>query len=138
MSFVENKRNCLSVRAADAGKWIGKYAPTAGLALLCVLTAASVYLGIFVAAERLHAAWAFNTGEETFCVMVCVLMYFGCFVDRKNAAKSIRMFMVLLLCAFLGECHPSWALLGDLVISVATGMAGAMVRNLLWEYGRKK
>ena len=46
--------------------------------------------------------------------------------------------MVLLLCAFLGECHPSWALLGDLVISVATGMAGAMVRNLLWEYGRKK
>ena len=108
MSFVENKRNCLSVRAAYAGKWIGKYAPTAGLALLCVLTAASVYLGIFVAAERLHAAWAFNTGEETFCVMVCVLMYFGCFVDRKNADKSVRMFMVLLLCAgseqFLDIC----------------------------------
>jgi len=46
--------------------------------------------------------------------------------------------LVLLLCLFLGECRPSWALLGDLVISVATGMAGAMVRNLLWESGRKK
>ena len=46
--------------------------------------------------------------------------------------------MVLLLCAFLRECHLTWALLGDLIISIATGMAGAMVRGLAWEYGRKK
>ena len=41
----------------------------------------------------------------------------------------------LILC--VGEFSPSWALVGDLVISVATGMAGAMVKGLLLERQKK-
>ena len=36
----------------------------------------------------------------------------------------------------MGNFSPSWAILGDLIICVATGMAGAMVKGLL--LGRQK
>ena len=41
----------------------------------------------------------------------------------------------LILCT--GGFAPSWALVGDLVISIATGIAGAMVKGLLLDREKK-
>jgi hypothetical protein len=41
------------------------------------------------------------------------------------------------LCLCLGDVSPSWALVGDLIICIATGMAGAMVKGLLLDRQKK-
>ena len=46
--------------------------------------------------------------------------------------------MVLLLGLLLGEMPLTWAILGDFVICIATGMAGGMVRLLLGETKKQK
>ena len=45
--------------------------------------------------------------------------------------------LVAVLCLCTGDVPRSWALMGDLVICIATGMAGAMVRGLLLERSKK-
>ena len=45
--------------------------------------------------------------------------------------------LVVLLCLCTGSFSPSWALAGDLVICIATGMAGAMVKGLLLDKQKK-
>ncbi len=46
--------------------------------------------------------------------------------------------MVLLLGLLLGEMPLTWAILGDFVICIATGMAGGMVRLLVGETKKQK
>ena len=52
-----------------------------------------------------------------------------------GALYDIILVVVLYLC--LNGASQSWALAGDLVISVATGMAGAMVKGLLLDRQKK-
>lgn len=53
------------------------------------------------------------------------------------AGALFEIILVAGLCLCLDEAPLSWALLGDLVISVATGMAGAMVKGLLLDSKKK-
>ena len=52
-------------------------------------------------------------------------------VTGAMAGALFEVILVAGLCLFVGDFTPSWALVGDLVISIATGMAGAMVKGLL-------
>ncbi len=52
-------------------------------------------------------------------------------VTGAMAGGLFEVILVAGLCLFVGDFTPSWALVGDLVISIATGMAGAMVKGLL-------
>ena len=49
------------------------------------------------------------------------------------AGALFDVILVLGLSLCIGDVSLSWALLGDLIISIATGMAGAMVKSLLLE-----
>ena len=62
--------------------------------------------------------------------------------DRTAAAGAVAgalfdviLVIGLMLCA--GDVSPSWALAGDFIISIAGGMAGAMVKGLLLENRQK-
>ena len=58
-------------------------------------------------------------------------------VTGAVAGALFDVILVLGLCLCMGDVTPSWALVGDLVISIATGMAGAMVKGLLLEKQKK-
>ena len=58
-------------------------------------------------------------------------------VTGAVAGALFDVILVLGLCLCIGDVSPSWALVGDLVISIATGMAGAMVKGLLLERQKK-
>lgn len=58
-------------------------------------------------------------------------------VTGAVAGAFFDVILVLGLCLCMGDDTPSWALVGDLVISIATGMAGAMVKGLLLEKQKK-
>ena len=53
------------------------------------------------------------------------------------AGALFDVILVLGLSLCIGDVSLSWALLGDLIISIATGMAGAMVKSLLLENQKK-
>ena len=53
------------------------------------------------------------------------------------AGALFEIILVAGLCLCTAGFSPSWALLGDLIICVATGMAGAMVKGLLLEKQKK-
>ncbi len=53
------------------------------------------------------------------------------------AGALFEVILVLGLSLCIGDMSLSWALLGDLIISIATGMAGAMVKGLLLERQKK-
>ena len=53
------------------------------------------------------------------------------------AGALFEAILILGLCLCMGDFTPSWALLGDLVICIATGMAGAMVKGLLLDRQKK-
>ena len=53
------------------------------------------------------------------------------------AGALFELILILGLSLCMGDLSPSWALMGDLVISVATGIAGAMVKGLLLERQKK-
>ena len=62
--------------------------------------------------------------------------------DRTAATGAVAgaLFEIVFVagrCLCMGDFSPSWALVGDLVICVATGMAGAMVKGLLLEKQKK-
>ena len=52
-------------------------------------------------------------------------------VTGAMAGALFEVILVAGLYLFVGDFTPSWALVGDLVISIATGIAGAMVKGLL-------
>ena len=57
-----------------------------------------------------------------------------------TGAVAGALFQVILaagLCLCTGAFSPSWALVGDLCICIATGMAGAMVKGLLLDRQKK-
>ena len=58
-------------------------------------------------------------------------------VTGAIAGALFEVMMVSALCLCVGGVSPSWALAGDFVISVATGMAGAMVKGLLLDRQKK-
>ena len=58
-------------------------------------------------------------------------------VTGAVAGALFEVILVLGLYLCMGDVTPSWALVGDLVISIATGMAGAMVKGLLLEKQKK-
>ena len=53
------------------------------------------------------------------------------------AGALYESIVIVVLCLCLGDVPVSWALLGDLIICVGTGMAGAMVKGLLLERQKK-
>lgn len=53
------------------------------------------------------------------------------------AGALFEVILVAGLCLCMGDFAPSWALVGDLVICIATGMAGAMVKGLLLDRQKK-
>lgn len=71
----------------------------------------------------------------------------GFFALKKPSERTIftgavagALFEILLvvgLWLFVGDFSPSCSLAGDLIISIATGIAGAMVRGLLLENKKK-
>ena len=71
----------------------------------------------------------------------------GFFALRKPSERSrltgaiagalYQCILMAILCLCIGDLPRSWALLGDLVVCIATGMAGAMVRGLLLQNQRK-
>ena len=52
-------------------------------------------------------------------------------VTGAMAGTLFEVILVAGLCFFVKDFAPSWTLVGDLVISIATGVAGAMVKGLL-------
>ena len=58
-------------------------------------------------------------------------------VTGAIAGALFEVILVTGLSLCVGDVSVSWALLGDLVISVATGMAGAMVKGMLMENQKK-
>ncbi len=71
----------------------------------------------------------------------------GFFALRKTSERASftgavagALFDVLLvvgLCLCMGEMPLSWALVGDFIICIAAGMAGAMVKGLLLDQQKK-
>ena len=53
------------------------------------------------------------------------------------AGVLFEVIMTAGLCIFVGDLSLSWALAGDLVICIATGMAGSMVKGLLLDRKKK-
>ena len=53
------------------------------------------------------------------------------------AGTLFECILIAILCLCTGDVPRSWALAGDMVICIATGMAGAMVRGLLLQNQRK-
>ena len=53
------------------------------------------------------------------------------------AGALYEVLLIAGLCLCLGDVSPSWALVGDLIICTATGMAGAMVKGLLLDRQKK-
>lgn len=53
------------------------------------------------------------------------------------AGALYEVLLIAGLCLCLGDVSPSWALVGDLIICIATGMAGAMVKGLLLDRQKK-
>lgn len=58
-------------------------------------------------------------------------------VTGAVAGGLFEIILVIGLSLALGELPFSWALVGDLIISIVTGMAGAMVKGLLLEKQKK-
>ncbi len=58
-------------------------------------------------------------------------------VTGAVAGALFEIILVLLLCFCTNTYTLNWTLLGDLVISVATGIAGAMVKGLLLDKQKK-
>lgn len=58
-------------------------------------------------------------------------------VSGAIAGALFELILVAGLCLSVGDFTPSWALVGDLIISIATGMAGAMVKGLLLDQQKK-
>ena len=53
------------------------------------------------------------------------------------AGALFEIILVVGLCLCMGDRSTSWALAGDFVICIATGMAGAMVKGLLLDRQKK-
>lgn len=58
-------------------------------------------------------------------------------VTGAVAGALFETILVAGLCACMGELPLSWALVGDFIICIATGMAGAMVKGLLLDRQKK-
>ena len=58
-------------------------------------------------------------------------------VTGAIAGALFEAILVVGLCLCMGELPLSWANLGDLIISIATGMAGSMVKGLLLDRQKK-
>ena len=58
-------------------------------------------------------------------------------VTGAVAGALFEVILVVGLCLCMGELPMSWAIVGDLIISIATGMAGAMVKGLLLDRQKK-
>ncbi len=58
-------------------------------------------------------------------------------VTGAIAGALFEVILVVGLCLLTGDFSPSWALVGDLIISIATGIAGAMVKGLLLDRQKK-
>lgn len=58
-------------------------------------------------------------------------------VTGAVAGALFEVIFVAGLCLCMGELPMSWAIVGDLIISIATGMAGAMVKGLLLDRQKK-
>lgn len=58
-------------------------------------------------------------------------------VTGAVAGALFEVILVAGLCLCMGELPMSWAIVGDLIISIATGMAGAMVKRLLLDRQKK-
>ena len=97
--------------------WFRKWTALCGFLLLCVLTVVSAYLGITIGAARLSPAWAFNVGADVVSIMVCMLLFYGCFSEKQNEDESIRLFMPLLL-------SDAVILFLDILTWLAEGVAG--------------
>ena len=97
--------------------WFRKWTALCGFLLLCVLTVVSAYLGITIGAARLSPAWAFNVGADVVSIMVCTLLFYGCFSEKQNEDESIRLFMPLLL-------SDAVILFLDILTWLAEGVAG--------------
>ena len=52
-------------------------------------------------------------------------------VTKAVAGALLQVVLSVVLCLCAGQVSLSWALVGDLVICIATGIAGAMVKGLL-------
>ena len=93
---------------------IRKRAGIIGFLLLCVMTVAATYLGITDGVERLSPAWTFNVSADIVCLMVCSILYYGCFSEKQDADESTRLFMSLLFCdaTILITDMASWLLEG--------------------------
>ena len=58
-------------------------------------------------------------------------------VTGAIAGALFEIILVAGLCLCMGDLSFSWALVGDIIICVAAGMAGAMVKGLLLEKQKK-
>ena len=58
-------------------------------------------------------------------------------VTGAIAGALFEVILVAGLCLCMGELSMSWAIVGDLIISIATGMAGAMVKGLFLDRQKK-
>ena len=58
-------------------------------------------------------------------------------VSGAIAGALFEIIVVGSLCLFMQDLSFSWALAGDLIICIAAGMAGAMVKGLLLERQKK-
>ncbi len=58
-------------------------------------------------------------------------------VTGAVAGALFEVLLVVGLCLCMGDVSFSWALAGDLIICIATGMAGAMVKGLLLDRQKK-
>ena len=84
--------------AKVVARWARKWTAQAGLLFLCALSVSAAFLGITVAVERLSAPIAYNAGAGVLSIVICTMLYYGCFSEEKGADKSIRLFMLMLVC----------------------------------------
>ena len=127
---------------------------TKGLFTWHQLTGALIGCGIALAAMLLLALLLYwdKAGEGAIGPVNSILKVIcpfaaGFFALKKPSERTFftggvagALFEILLVAGlwlFVGDFSPSWALAGDLIISIATGIAGAMVRGLLLENKKK-
>ena len=116
-----------------------------GLLLLCAMTAAATYLGITDGVVRLSPAWTFNVSADIVCLMVCTILYCGCFSEYQGADETAQLFMALLLCdaGILFLDFVTWmiegnaALRGLYVVVYTAYLSCVVLLNILfWRYIR--
>ncbi|MBQ9458661.1 MAG: serine/threonine-protein phosphatase [Oscillospiraceae bacterium] len=122
-----------------------KWLLPAGLACLCVMTCASIFLCFGRGLVHLEPPWIFNVAADIVGIIICTVLFFGCISGERETHETTYLFVALLstnaAALFLDEC--AWLVQGvpplrawNLIVNVLFYAAGVDMTYQFWRYAR--